>query len=322
MNRGYIKIWRKIEDSGIIGNADVCQLFLFLMVKATHKPHKIIVGTQVIILQPGQFFAGRKQLALELRSSEQRIRTALKCLEKYDVINQQATSKGTIITLVNWGKYQDEAAGSNQHSNQGKNAPSQNSQKNSENGGFCNQQPTNIQQAEKQDVSTPTEDEQPAPNQHINQPPTSGQPAPNQHLTTKQTHNTETHEELKTPPIAPQGGQDDDVPAAFAQFWRAYPKKIGKRAALKAWKGTKSKPDIAVLLAAIAKQKTWPQWQRDGGQYIPNPSTWLNQGRWSDEPPETQSRASPPGRAGFGKYGGGNQDYGQSDFGALGGDGT
>ncbi len=125
-------------------------------------------------------------------------------------------------------------------------------------------------------------------------------------------------EENKIPPIAPPRGTDGDVPPAFDQFWRAYPKKTGKTAALKAWKNAKGKPDLPVLLAALEKQKTWPQWQRDGGQYIPNPATWLNQGRWNDEPPETQARASPPGRIGFGQYSGGGKNYGQSDFGAFG----
>jgi hypothetical protein len=37
------------------------------------------------------------------------------------------------------------------------------------------------------------------------------------------------------------------------------------------------------MLAAIAKQKKTDQWTKDGGQYIPNPATWLNQGRWQDE---------------------------------------
>ena len=40
------------------------------------------------------------------------------------------------------------------------------------------------------------------------------------------------------------------------------------------------------ILDAVSKQKLWPKWQKDGGQYIPNPATWLNQGRWEDEPPE------------------------------------
>jgi hypothetical protein len=34
---------------------------------------------------------------------------------------------------------------------------------------------------------------------------------------------------------------------------------------------------------AVEAQKKSKQWQKDDGQYIPNPSTWLNQGRWDDE---------------------------------------
>jgi hypothetical protein len=26
------------------------------------------------------------------------------------------------------------------------------------------------------------------------------------------------------------------------------------------------------------------QWLREGGRFIPNPATWLNQERWGDEP--------------------------------------
>lgn len=74
-------------------------------------------------------------------------------------------------------------------------------------------------------------------------------------------------------------------PQYFPEFWKAYPNKVGKGAARKIW--AKRKPDRAlleVMLAAIAAQKNSSQWQRDGGQYIPNPATWLNQERWEDEP--------------------------------------
>jgi len=99
------------------------------------------------------------------------------------------------------------------------------------------------------------------------------------------------------PPIAPlEGGDVCGGPKAFSAFWAAYPKKTGKKAALTAWKKAKGKPPVEDMLAAIARQQEWPQWQRDGGQYIPNPATWLNQGRWSDEPPPIASRASPHSR--------------------------
>ena len=40
---------------------------------------------------------------------------------------------------------------------------------------------------------------------------------------------------------------------------------------------------IDVLLSAISNQKKSEQWRRDGGKYIPHPTTWLNGKRWEDE---------------------------------------
>lgn len=89
-----------------------------------------------------------------------------------------------------------------------------------------------------------------------------------------------------SPPIAPKG--------AFERFWSAYPKKVGKAAAKKAF-GRVNAP-VETLLSAIDRQKCSDQWSRDNGQYIPNPATWLNQGRWEDElagekPPEHRGAA-------------------------------
>ena len=68
----------------------------------------------------------------------------------------------------------------------------------------------------------------------------------------------------------------------FARFWDAYPKKVGKGAAEKAF--AKIGADIyPLLIPALEKQKKSAQWQKDGGQYVPNPATWLNQERWLDE---------------------------------------
>ena len=67
----------------------------------------------------------------------------------------------------------------------------------------------------------------------------------------------------------------------FALFWKAYPKKVGKASAEKAFK--KVTVSVDVLTEAIEKQKKSASWQRDGGQYIPYPATWLNGKRWEDE---------------------------------------
>ena len=69
--------------------------------------------------------------------------------------------------------------------------------------------------------------------------------------------------------------------AAFERFWAAYPKKVGKQAALKSFQRVKVPVDV--LLAALDQQKRSDQWTRENGRFIPNPATWLNQGRWEDE---------------------------------------
>jgi hypothetical protein len=97
-------------------------------------------------------------------------------------------------------------------------------------------------------------------------------------------------------PHTPQGAGEkvDAQSLRFAQFWMAYPKKVGKGAAVKAF--TKLKPSadlLSKMLEAIEKQKRSDQWQRDKGQYIPNPSTWLNQTRWEDELGEVGQETKP-----------------------------
>ena len=68
---------------------------------------------------------------------------------------------------------------------------------------------------------------------------------------------------------------------SFDLFWEAYPRKIGKQAAAKAF--AKVKVPVEQLIAAVEAQKRSKDWQKDGGQFIPHPTTWLNQGRWDDE---------------------------------------
>lgn len=92
------------------------------------------------------------------------------------------------------------------------------------------------------------------------------------------------------PPIVPQGGrpngQNKDDGAGytedFLKFWEAYPKKVGKGGAFSRWKRA-VRPETSVLLEALSKQVVSDQWTRDGGQYIPNPETWLSQRRWEDD---------------------------------------
>lgn len=66
----------------------------------------------------------------------------------------------------------------------------------------------------------------------------------------------------------------------FDQFWAAYPRRIAKGDARKAWGQTASiRPPLADVLKAVAEaRKHW-----DSGKFIPYPATWLRAERWDDE---------------------------------------
>jgi hypothetical protein len=77
----------------------------------------------------------------------------------------------------------------------------------------------------------------------------------------------------------------------FDEFWAQYPKKRSKGRAERVW--AKIKPDeqlFKAILDGLDRAKTSVEWQKDGGQYIPYPSTWLNAKGWEDEynPPEQE----------------------------------
>lgn len=78
-----------------------------------------------------------------------------------------------------------------------------------------------------------------------------------------------------------------EVPATdghgFTAFWQAYPKKRSKGDAEKAWKALK--PDKALqvkIIAAVERAKARKDWVKDGGEFIPYPSTWIRGKGWED----------------------------------------
>lgn len=82
----------------------------------------------------------------------------------------------------------------------------------------------------------------------------------------------------------------------WPEFWLAYPRKVGKGAAEKAYSKALALiggPDPpGALLAALERVK--PTWTEP--QFIPHASTWLNEKRWEDEPEPHYAKPSRPER--------------------------
>ena len=87
-------------------------------------------------------------------------------------------------------------------------------------------------------------------------------------------------------PVKPKVADAQDS-VAFDRFWALYPRKVGKSAAEKAWAKIKVTADLFDLMAkALAAWAVSTDWTKDGGQFIPHASTWLNGKRWEDELPQ------------------------------------
>lgn len=119
-----------------------------------------------------------------------------------------------------------------------------------------------------------------------------GQPPVSAHTNIQEGQPTNRKEEQKKEESTKEEKREEarEIESLFAAFWDAYPKKVAKQTAhgkflaiFKAVKGGRRAELHKSMMAALCAQKQSDQWTRDGGQYIPHPTTWLNQARWEDE---------------------------------------
>lgn len=66
--------------------------------------------------------------------------------------------------------------------------------------------------------------------------------------------------------------------AEFEDFWKGYPRKVGKLAAEKAYVKARRSTDHTAIMATLGSYKF-----SDDPQFIPHPATWLNRGSFLDE---------------------------------------
>ncbi len=103
MNKGFVVLHRKITEWEWYSDTNTLRVFLHLLLTANHKPSKFR-GFEV---DRGQVIIGRKALAKNLHLSEQAVRTSLEHLKSTGEITCKSTNKFTLITLTNYGLYQD-----------------------------------------------------------------------------------------------------------------------------------------------------------------------------------------------------------------------
>ena len=107
-NTSYIKLFRKLLNSPIFENEKALKIWIWCLLKATHKERIQLVGQTEVNLKKGQFVFGRKKAAEELQMTESTIYKYIKLLEKLKMISINSNNKFSIVSIEKWEDYQIE----------------------------------------------------------------------------------------------------------------------------------------------------------------------------------------------------------------------
>ena len=107
MSDGWVKLHRStLENPVVCKDSEHLAVWVYLLLKATHKEKEMLFSGEKITLKPGQLITGRKKISEWSKVNESKVQRILKLFENEHQIEQQTANKNRLITVVNWDKYQ------------------------------------------------------------------------------------------------------------------------------------------------------------------------------------------------------------------------
>ena len=108
MSLGWVKLHRKLIDNPIFKNDKLFRVFMYCLLKASHKDHDQLVGDSVVSLKAGQLATGRNAISSATGLTPQNVKTAISKLKTLGILTSKPTNKYSIITMVNWDLHQQD----------------------------------------------------------------------------------------------------------------------------------------------------------------------------------------------------------------------
>jgi hypothetical protein len=108
MHRGYIKLFRKLQDNKLWLSQPFTysQAWIDLILIANYKPGVIFVRGNRVNVKRGQVGMSERSLALRWQWSRGKVRRFLRMLKTDQYIVQQKSSVTSLITIINYDEYQ------------------------------------------------------------------------------------------------------------------------------------------------------------------------------------------------------------------------
>ena len=103
---GWIKLQRDIMSHWIAQDNEYLAVWIRMLSEANYEAQTKMFNGQVITVGRGQFIFGLDSYAEKTKVSVMRLRRLVDLLEKHQMINRVKTSKYSLISIVNYDKYQ------------------------------------------------------------------------------------------------------------------------------------------------------------------------------------------------------------------------
>ena len=120
MDNGYIKLHRKLLENPIVlsGDCYLLQLWIYILLKVNHCDNSFLFNGEEITIHKGEGVFGLNQMVRDLAKVNdercpkfRKFKTIyyrrLKILEKLQNVKLKPTNKYTIISIINWDRYQE-----------------------------------------------------------------------------------------------------------------------------------------------------------------------------------------------------------------------
>ncbi|WP_188863005.1 hypothetical protein [Marinobacterium nitratireducens] len=257
---GYIKLFRTLQECAFAHRPEFMSTWVHILLMASHKPHKTMLGNQSVVLQAGQFISGRKALAQIVGTTEKTMRGILDYFVDEGMLTKTSSRAGTVFTVCKYSEFQEK---------RGQAGPTVSGQAEGQAEGQGN--PSNG--AASSNIGA---------KESANNGATKG---PSKRATIQEDKvKTKSKEKSNARERAPRVKFDAE---SFNRFWSAYPNKTSKGQAEITF--SKLNPDETLtnkILTALEAQVAHRAEAKAAGQWMPqwkNPSTWLNGKCWDDE---------------------------------------
>jgi hypothetical protein len=110
---GWVRLWRKIVNSAVFADPHLLQLWCWILMRANHIRRAVPVwtgrGQTLVDLAPGQLIFGRNTAAKALKCPGSTIQGRLQTLKKLKMVVIQPVTHYSVISIVNWALYQEDA---------------------------------------------------------------------------------------------------------------------------------------------------------------------------------------------------------------------